>query len=391
MPNWHVVLIHVPLGLLMVGVLIEVFSFLWPGGSFRTAGRWMILLGALGMIPAMTSGVYSFSEVVRVGNSGSTEEMTWRQIVQGSALQGRAVQWEMLRRHIWAEGGGAVLCILGSVVFLGCSDEGRRKLRGTLLVVVLFGVGLMCIGAWYGGEMVFREGMSVVAGPRTAATSQPLQGVEQGSSQILGQIEYFAPLVQLHVVLAGMMIAVALGAMGLSLRNGVEAAEAEKQAELTGPFMVSSSGNAPSTESLYLAAMAGKPVEAGARGRGGIAIPAGRFWVLGALLAIVTGIGGILVAGADSSSWSLGMIWSLVSNRGLPRRFLHVVAGCCIILLSIIAGAVSRWGPRRRSLLGFLSLLLIVAAGIQVWLGILLLLDSDDGPVAGFNLAVSGG
>lgn len=46
-PNWHVILIHYPLGLLAVGILIEFFSFLgWRRSGFRTAGRWMILLGA---------------------------------------------------------------------------------------------------------------------------------------------------------------------------------------------------------------------------------------------------------------------------------------------------------------------------------------------------------
>jgi hypothetical protein len=28
-PNWHVILIHLPLGLLGVGVVIELLSFLW--------------------------------------------------------------------------------------------------------------------------------------------------------------------------------------------------------------------------------------------------------------------------------------------------------------------------------------------------------------------------
>ena len=34
-PNWHVILIHYPLGLLVVGILIELFAFLWRRSGFR--------------------------------------------------------------------------------------------------------------------------------------------------------------------------------------------------------------------------------------------------------------------------------------------------------------------------------------------------------------------
>src|SRR5690606_22379370 len=50
-PNLHVVLMHTPLALLVIGTVIELFAFLWRESTFRTAGRWMILLGALAMIP----------------------------------------------------------------------------------------------------------------------------------------------------------------------------------------------------------------------------------------------------------------------------------------------------------------------------------------------------
>jgi hypothetical protein len=65
-PNLHVVLIHYPLGMLIAGTLIELFSFLWPRSTFRTAGRWMILIGALSTIPATFSGVYALRDVARV-------------------------------------------------------------------------------------------------------------------------------------------------------------------------------------------------------------------------------------------------------------------------------------------------------------------------------------
>ena len=44
-PNLHVVWVHFPMALLIIGALIELFSFMWWRSGFRAAGRWMILIG----------------------------------------------------------------------------------------------------------------------------------------------------------------------------------------------------------------------------------------------------------------------------------------------------------------------------------------------------------
>ena len=63
-PNLHVILIHYPLGLLVVGTLIELFSFLgWRNSAFRAAGRWMLLIGILSLTPTMFSGLYALADV----------------------------------------------------------------------------------------------------------------------------------------------------------------------------------------------------------------------------------------------------------------------------------------------------------------------------------------
>ena len=47
-PNWHVILIHYPLGVFMLGLLLEVaFLIFRYQGAVRIAARWMIVLGAL--------------------------------------------------------------------------------------------------------------------------------------------------------------------------------------------------------------------------------------------------------------------------------------------------------------------------------------------------------
>src|SRR5512141_799892 len=92
MPNWHVALIHYPIALLTLGVLVELLSFLWRRGGFRAAGRWMILLGALLAIPALTAGIYALrKEMV----SGPVEiDQRWSELAAENHWP--AEQWELL-------------------------------------------------------------------------------------------------------------------------------------------------------------------------------------------------------------------------------------------------------------------------------------------------------
>src|SRR3954465_12000314 len=82
-PNLHVILIHYPLGLLVVGTLIEFFSFLgWRRSAFRAAGRWMLLIGILSLTPTLFSGLYALADVNRT--SDTPDDATWMEIRQQS-------------------------------------------------------------------------------------------------------------------------------------------------------------------------------------------------------------------------------------------------------------------------------------------------------------------
>src|SRR5688572_1229892 len=59
-PNWHVILIHYPLGVFMLGMLLELLLLVFRHhGPVRSAARWMIVLGALAGLPAAYSGMYA--------------------------------------------------------------------------------------------------------------------------------------------------------------------------------------------------------------------------------------------------------------------------------------------------------------------------------------------
>ena len=87
-PNWHVIFIHYPLALLTLGTLIELFSFMWRTSGFRAAGRWMILLGAVFSVPAVTTGMYAFRDAVSQQSGG-----TWIEVQARSPLNERPDAW----------------------------------------------------------------------------------------------------------------------------------------------------------------------------------------------------------------------------------------------------------------------------------------------------------
>src|SRR3712207_6177725 len=65
-PNWHVILIHYPLGVFLLGVALEVALLVFRHhGPARAAARWMIVLGALLGLPAAYAGTYALSDVAR--------------------------------------------------------------------------------------------------------------------------------------------------------------------------------------------------------------------------------------------------------------------------------------------------------------------------------------
>src|SRR5262249_18135378 len=62
-PNWHVILIHFPLGLFTLGMVMEIIlGVLGHRGSARTAARWLVVLGALSSLPAAYAGLYAMSD-----------------------------------------------------------------------------------------------------------------------------------------------------------------------------------------------------------------------------------------------------------------------------------------------------------------------------------------
>src|SRR5437763_3687026 len=129
-PNYHVILIHYPLGVFVLGVILEMFSFFWRKSSVRSAARWMILLGALLSIPAATSGIAALDEVKTQG--------AWS-----------AERYEFMRDHVKYMTIGTLLACFFAVLALGASDRWRNRLRIPIMLGLIAAWVFMTWGAWY--------------------------------------------------------------------------------------------------------------------------------------------------------------------------------------------------------------------------------------------------
>jgi uncharacterized membrane protein len=392
-PNWHVILIHVPLGVFVLGVLIELFAFLYRHSPVRTVARGMIWLGALSAIPAAYSGVYAFADVVRRAVPAGAADAGGRSWNETRALATGVTpaQWDLLGGHVWCQ---AVATLLGAVlvtVAFGANDRWRQRLHWPLMAGLLFALVAMGWGAYYGGEMVYRYGVAVdvVQGSRTAEPAVPT--VADGASAATQPadagrgIEYFVPPLQLHVTLAGLAAALSFAALGMSLRV-LSTADQWRDPEVghARNLIDLEAGPRGADADAYEAARTSPDADAG---HGPVGIPSARFWLFTSLLALLTALAGYwFLAGRDDiSTWKPQELWKAVSGK--QRRLYHVITGVSIVVLPLLLALVARFARRSRFLLGFFAALMILALAAQVWFGVLLLFDTPNGKLTGFNSA----
>jgi uncharacterized membrane protein len=402
-PNLHVVLVHFPIALLVLGTLIEVFSFLgWRASGFRVAGRWMVLLGALLAIPTALSGVYALADVAHAGNPAA-DEATWNKTLASSPVAQDHQAWDMLQRHAYVNAGVTALLVFVVVVWLSGSDEWRRKMHLPLTILLVIGVGGAGYAAWYGGESVYRHGVGVREGQAMVtsvdAIEQPTTTISSSATapttstsettrdheELKGKIERALPPMQMHVILAGFTVALAMAAIGLSLRaaNVARAVVVEPVDELSD--LAVSYGATPVRPGRPDALVGGTArVDVVGHSR----VPSARFWLLAALFALLTAsLGWWLVVDQEgvNNAFNLAGMWK-DQIQPYPRRMFHAIAGVSILLLSLLLAIIASTAPRARGLIFLISLLLIVAVAAQVWLGILMLWDTHEGRVQEFNV-----
>jgi uncharacterized membrane protein len=402
-PNWHVVLIHYPLGVFVLGILMELLSAVYRGGSLRIAARWMILLGALAGIPAALAGVYALGNVVRMSlPAGQADaDLAWKDVTQASQLNGE--QWEFLRRHVLAQSASTALAVVLVVIGLGLTDRWRRRLYVPLFLGLLASLAGMVWGAYFGGEMVYRHGTAVLAvEPKGAMTQQegtptsaPATSQSPANEQVEAKhdIEYYVPPLQLHVTLAGVAVALALAALGLSMRSvaladgapdGGRGDERDDDNFGTQHDMLYQPPVPRGPAAMDVARSLNPDADVAVRA---VRLPVSRTWLLATLLAVGTALAGVwtLVGTEGLRHPDVGMTVKMVKST--QRLLLHAVSGTAIVVVPLLLALVTRVSRRPKVMLTLLGLILVLAVSAQVWLGVLLMLDTERGSAYRFNPA----
>ena len=377
LPNFHAILIHFPIAMLGIGVAIELFSFLWKRSSFRTAGQWMILLGTLGAVPAVTSGLYALLNVMSHG--GDTD--SWLDLKAGSNFT--QTDWNFIRLHIILNASATALALIAVVTWLASSDMMRKILRAPALLLLVAAVALMVDGAWHGGEMVYRHGFAV------STKNAPLNVVDNPATPPRGldeKVQYYAPQGDIHLLLAGVVFSLAFVTLGISIRRAITTDTVVVQR--IPPTYVPASADRDSIKPISLMQALNDP---GDEIPVVPAIPAARFWLLAALITIGAVASGLWF-GDYLAPWPmvinknhlLRAIHNIQSSKE-AREGMHIVFGSSILILTLILALITRFAPRSRVILSGFGLLLVLAIAGQIWLGILLTFDGGRGPLARFK------
>ncbi|MDB5291355.1 MAG: hypothetical protein JWL69_2596 [Phycisphaerales bacterium] len=386
-PNLHVILIHYPLGVFVLGVFLELFSFMWRRSAVRTAARFMIVIGALLTLPAATSGIYALHDVAKFQGIDDA-------------------RYHMLRMHVIFMGIASILAVACAVTGLGASDAWRKKLQIPLMAGVVIAWALMVFGAWHGGETIYQHGTSVAIikvkevedAEGNTAKKTVLVPLKEPESKDLKSYKpvvkyYIGGELQQHLILSGFAFAAAFGALGLSIRRltTAHAASADEAVELAARVTaVGKESPRRVTDDMSMIRSFNPDAEV-EDVDDDESVPSGRWWLLAVLLAITTGVAGYWTMSGHNffthSGWS-EFVDSLAGDTkwAITRHKAHLILGSALGVVALIFAALALWAPRRPLLLTvFAALLVLIVAG-QVWMGVLMTFDSEmEGPLTHFT------
>jgi hypothetical protein len=184
------------------------------------------------------------------------------------------------------------------------------------------------------------------------------------------QAAFFMPPKQLHITLAGFALAIAAAAIALSFRAAAVAREVPRQ-PAEGEMQVDQQVDSL-VRSINADVMLRGPIER---------VPAARFWLLSALLLLLTALAGVWYLASDADTWKFQELRGYVTDPETPRRLWHTALGASTLVLTLVLATMTRWAPRRCGWLTAVTFLLILVVAAQIWMGALLLYDSPVGSV----------
>ncbi len=146
MPNVHPIVVHFPIALFITGLVVDVMGHLAERETLKKMGLVLVVLGALGALAAMLTGL-SVEETVEAGLSEAGEA-----VLDNHAQLGQLTAYLLMAV--------AILRILLATTWI------KRPLvsRVALAVYVIAGVvglGLLTVTGYRGGQLVYEHGAGV--------------------------------------------------------------------------------------------------------------------------------------------------------------------------------------------------------------------------------------
>jgi uncharacterized membrane protein len=313
----HATLAYTALGALSLGLAFHLLSRLIGRPAIRAAGRWLVLIGALAIVPAATTGICPYYDVVRSAGDHDDEAPAgahpWYRLARDAAPRIADDRLEGLAQHGQRMAWGAAVVLIAVLSLLGASDSHRRRRwRIAAVFILVLATSFM---AWEGWNARSRAAAAAASGEYAGDVIDPLQT---------------------HVALGGVTAAVALAALTASVRR------ARRQVLQDTADANQSSRYAP------------------------------RLWAAATLVASATAAAGAWVAGL------FGNCERTKATLAQPRDLAHATLGVTIVALAVVLAMLTRRPQRRRWMTRATGALLLAALVLQIAMGTLLLYDGSN-------------
>jgi uncharacterized membrane protein len=139
MSNIHPIFVHFPIALLSLSLVFEVLFLLRTEIEFSRVGWWLHMTGTLGLLLSVATGLRALSEVRLTLGAADIIEYHQQIALLVTGLFTGLLLWRIGLRTTLPQNG-----------------------RAMYLAAYSAGLILMWLGAWYGGELVYRHGVGVM-------------------------------------------------------------------------------------------------------------------------------------------------------------------------------------------------------------------------------------